>query len=791
MASHSKHRVTQKQKNADDNKWYKDRINELIGNGNVNLFGFGNINDKKRMKVNYDLFNNILNVQDFNYVCSPYGSNEIGELPARMVNRDIVSTKIKVLIGMEIRRPFGYKVIAVNPEATTRKEQEKFSRIRDFVISEIMTPIRQSIEQNQYEQNKGKKLTQDEQNQINNQIQQELKTQTPDEVHKYMLREHQDPAEVLASQILEYLSNELKIKDIFNTGWKHSLLSGIEVYWTGILNGNPTLKVVNPLMFNYDRSTDIKFIEDGDWAVCEYRMTPAQIVAAFGDELTEQEIDDLTNRVSTGTSFNFTFDGTANSHYLVSVFHCEWKSYRKIGFLSYTDENGQIQEDIVSEDYKLNKNAGDIGIVWEWIPEKHEGYRIFNDIYVKLRPVPGQHKDLNKLHECKLSYVGTAYDNLNSQVTSAMDRVKAFQYFYNIIQYRIEMLMASDKGKKILMNLNAIPKSLGIDLQKWLYYMDATNVSFVNPAEEGMRGASQDVTNLAKEIDMSLTSQINQYIQLAEYIDKKAGAALGISPQMEANIAATDAVTNTKQSIIQSSTILEPLFELHNIVKGNVLTSLLEVAKVAYSTGEVKNLAYVLDDLSQKMLTLDQEMLDNSSYGLYVTNSSKAFEAKQLVSDLAHAAIQNQTIELSDVIKVLKSDGITEAQEELENSERKKQEAQQNQQLAIEEAKRKAQEDARNFEREKMEHEKEMIILKEQERRETVIQQQTILALGFNEDKDMDKDGTPDVMEVANHALNHKVQTAKIALENEKFQHKKKIDEQKIAIDKEKLQKTK
>ena len=56
------------------------------------------------MKVNYDLFNNILDTTDFEYVTKPFGNKEEGELPARLVNRDILSNKIKSVLGMEQRR---------------------------------------------------------------------------------------------------------------------------------------------------------------------------------------------------------------------------------------------------------------------------------------------------------------------------------------------------------------------------------------------------------------------------------------------------------------------------------------------------------------------------------------------------------------------------------------------------------------------------------------------------------------------------------------------------------------
>jgi hypothetical protein len=124
-------------------------------------YGFGEVSEYRRMKVNYDLFNNILDLKNFEHVCEPFGS-EAGELPAKMVNRDIVSGKIKAMLGMEMKRPFSWKVIATNAEATTRKEQEEFGKIREFVVNSIVEPIRTKIEAKYQQEGKEKELGEEE-----------------------------------------------------------------------------------------------------------------------------------------------------------------------------------------------------------------------------------------------------------------------------------------------------------------------------------------------------------------------------------------------------------------------------------------------------------------------------------------------------------------------------------------------------------------------------------------------------------------------------------------------------
>lgn len=788
-------RLSLSQKLANDKEWYKRKADSLDKSHTELDIGYDGLSRKKKMKVNYDLFNNILNLKDFEYVCKPFGS-EAGELPAKMENRDISSSKIKSIMGMEIKRPMTWNVIAVNPEATTRKEQEEFGRIRDWVISEIVRPIRQEAELKAAEQTKGKSLTREEQEKIQQQIEEEIQAKTPDETRKYMEREHQDISEVMHQQLLQYVVQKCDVRRKFNIAFKHALLSSLGVMYVGIINGEPALWNINSIDFNYTNSPGLEDVKDAEEASCEFRMSPSTVVKYFGKELSKKQIDDLYN--GKATSINDKVErwlednsDTGSTFYLqnegntVRVLHCVWKSLRKIGFLSYIDEDGEIQEMIVDENYKLNKENGDINIEWEWIPEVYETWKIKDDIYVGMQPIPGQFKDLDNLYECNLPYYGAIYDNMNSEPTSLMDRLKVYQYYYNIIMYRLELLIASDKGKKVMMNVGMIPSSAGFDMKKWQYFMESTPYMWYDPQEEG--NSYTDVNTVAKVIDLSVASDMNKYIEIAEYLRTQAGRSVGITDQVEGQIGPTEQVGNTKQNLIQSSHILEWYFDTHSYTKRNVLQALIEAAKVAYSNSNKKKLTYFLDDLSRKTIDLDTGLLDSDTVGVFLVNSSKAEETKDTIRQLAHAAMQTQSAKLSDIVSMIRQESIVEMEDTLKAAEKEAAERdsklqQQNLQAQAEEAER---------EREWKREENDMLIdrdrRKEEERRKTVLATAALTGMSFNPDADADNDGLNDFFEIAKHGLNAEIQRDKIQLEKDKFNQQKKNDAEKNKIEKEKL----
>lgn len=780
-------RLTRKQKESNDYQWYKDNINNFCSRTENYIFDFLEDetfvgNDKHRMKSNYDLFNNKVNMKDFEAMCYPFGKDS-GKPKANFTHKDIVSGKIKALIGMEMRRPFSFKVLATNPEATTRKEQEEFNQIRDFVIQEITAPIRQQIMQEK--QNSQQQVPEE---QLSQEIEQEVQARTPQEVKLYMEREHQDPAELLAHQILEYLKEKEDIRNKFNLAWKHGLLSSKEIFRACIENKEPVLKVINPLYF--DCGEFEHNIEDAEWASYDEFLTVSEIVNRFGDVLTSQDIDDLYEKVqSRGTELYLqdVFSDNRSSD-RIRVTHCEWKALKPIKFIQGIDLiTGEPYEVVVDEEYKLNKEAGDISQETIWVVSRYEGYKIDNDLYLYLREVPGQYFDMENPTKCKLSYIGCYYDALNSEPTSVMDRIKHYNYLYDTILYRIENLINSDKGKILGLNSALIPlKSAKVTLDQWFYYTFENQIALLNPNEEGTR--QTDITQAVKEIDLSLISDIKKYVELADYIERRCGESVGITKQIEGQIGSNEAVRNTQQAIIQSANILEPYFEMHNIVKRNALQSLIEIAKVAYATYQPKYLTYALDDFSQRMLQIDYDLLENSTYGVFVSNSMKSDEALQMVRQLAHAAMQNQAIEMSDVMKVMRSESITEAEELLKKAEKERRELARQQQESEQQAQQQLQQAKQDFEKEKMYMEHQFKMEEIEKKGELEIQKQTILSIGFNENKDLDKDGTPDVLEVAKFGVDAEIKQRNIELQEAKLEQQKKEHEDNLKQQDKKLQ---
>lgn len=820
-------RLTERQKEYNEKKWYKDWVDLCSGRiGDNDEYDIPeNMTQRSRdISINYDLYDGRIDKKDFEYLYNPYGVDK--EQPVDFTHKDIISKRIKTIEGLEMARPFGYRVTAINAEATTRMEQEEAERIREYIVQQIMQPIQEQAQQNaqmhierlqmQLQQAQSSGASSEEIQQLQAQMQQaqqeaeqkaqmQIDAMTPDEVKKYMKRERQDPAEILMTHILNYMKEKQNVDRKFKEAWRDMAIAPFCCVWIGELNHEPTMEVVDPRRFAYRANNNSIYIEDGQWACYEKYMTTSEIAVEYGNELTDEEFSDLArgnqvdNPERVWISINGDYPSRGRNTRGIRVIHAEWKDVKKIRFLKYIDESGAEQETIVSTDYKLDKANGDISYEDKWIVTRYEGTKIGDEKYVRMREVPNQWRDLSNLSDrdrCKLSYKGV------DMRVSLVDRMKPFQLLYDIFMYRIEMLAAGDKGRALMINDNLKPDDLSVE--QFLYYLDTLHIGFLNNnTKEGDRAVPFNVGEAVKEIDRSASSDIQKYQQLLEWLDIKCGESVGMMPQLLGQIQQNEAVNNAQGAVNNSINTLEHYFYYFNEFKKNVLLGLVECSKSVFIKYQPKVLTYVLDDMSLEMVRPDYDLLDESTYGITLTNNTQYASILDMIKSLCQPAMQNQAIDLSDVIKVMKADNLTDAQELLEVSEEKKRKQAQDLQKQQNQAQQQLEQMRQEFEMKMKELEAnakiEQIKLKGEydlKIADMNLQRQALLAMGFDTDKDRNDNKIPDVIDQLNIMIDQRKADQKdrelnlkerqqISSEND-MAHKREMDEKKLEIERKK-----
>lgn len=636
-------------------------------------------------KINYDLLNGKLHMSDMMLVINP-DNIEAGFIPDRIQHYPIMNSKLNVLRGEESKRVFDYRVVVTNPNSISEIEENK--------KNELFQKIQQLVAE-----------TSQSEDEFNAEL---------EKLNEYYTYEWQDMKEIRANALLNHYWKELNMPLMFNQGFMDAMTVAEEIYMCDIVGGEPTIERLNPNKVRVFRSGASNRIEDADVIVIEDYWNPGRIIDTFYDALTKQDmeyIEKMPNTLGQGDTsmdniddrfayvngqifgeeiggeyfFGNGFEG--NGSLLpydiagnIRVLRVFWKSRRKIKKVkSYDPITGEEEFNFYPENYVLKKELGEEEEIF-YVNEAWEGTKIGRDIYVNMRPRVVQYNRLSNPSRCHFGIVGSIYNLNESKPFSLVDMMKPYNYLYDAVHDRLNKLMAKNWGKIITLDLAKVPAKWDID--KWMYYAKTNNIAVIDSFKEGNIGAATGklagALNNASSgvIDAELGNIIQQNINLLEFIKMEMSDVAGISRQREGQVSNRETVGGVERATLQSSHITEWLFVTHDDVKRRALECFLETAKVALK-GRSKKFQYILSDNSIRVMDIDGDEFAESDYGLVVDNSNAVQELQQKMDMLAQAALQNQTLNFSTIMKLYNSSSLAEKQRMVEKNEQMLMERQQ------------------------------------------------------------------------------------------------------------------
>ena len=537
------------------------------------------------------------------------------------------------------------------------------------------------------------------------------------------------------------------------------------------------------------------------------RMPYTEIYDRYYDKLTEKDLNKLeemmTGRPSNDIGDKGPIDNVnhinmhiydnpmydQNTRYNINVWHCCWKSFKKIYYVTYLDETGTPQVEIANEDYQ--KTGQEISVEPDWVVEVWEGYRAGTDLYFGIQPLEYQHVSIDNPNSQKLPYTGAVYSNTNSNPRSLVSILKPLQYMYIVLWYRLELAIARDKGKVINMDIAQIPKSMGITPERWLHYLSSVGVNFINPYEgkpSDPNGSRASSFNQFSSVDLTMGNVIAEYIQLMDKIEYLAGVISGITEQRQGQVSTHELVGNVERSVLQSSHITEPLFWVHAQCKRRALNMLLNTAKGAWEETGKKKLSYIFDTGERAFLDIDPRFY-YEDMDVFVSDTSKDLQNLQALKQLIQPAMQNGA-SLLEAAEVLTTDNLNLLKQKLMDMQKRQEEAQQQQQQA-------EQEQAVQLQQMQNEQREQELMLEEakmdlerykiDQDNQTKIVVAEISAYRGTEDKDIDMNGVSDPIEIGKQALEQrKIDSAEYTKRYEQRQ-KKEIEDKKIQLEKERM----
>jgi hypothetical protein len=640
-------------------KWQHESIDAAISAAVNNRSAH---NDKYEDAVNFDLYNNRLHMDDLLRSINKDGL--LGKtFPDLIENHPIMSPKISLLVGEEMKRRFDFNVAVSTPNVIIEKD----SYVHEAILTrleELMDPTKTPDMSRKDVENEVKRLS------------------------RWKKYGYRDIREMMVTNILHYYYEEQNLKNKFSRGFINAIISGKEFYDIDIYDSKIVVDVIDPRNLYYILGKDTIDLEDAEIIVYSSYLSPSAIVDKYYEWLTPAQIDEIENYISapvknTSGVINYTenyneqieilpYDGLLtreayiNSDGNIRVDKVLWESRRKVGKLLFINEDGEDDYRLVPEQYKPDEAAGE-EVKWFWINEWWEGTRIGEDIYVKIKPRPIQFRGVDNISLSKPGIVGSFYPG-----ASLVSKAKPYQYLYNIIAYKVQKTIAKYKGPMIELDLAKIPS--GWDMSKWFKIGDETGFLPVDSFKEGNRGAATgklagNFNTSGKEYNQNAGGYFNDMFNLMSYIDNTMGSIIGVSKQREGQIQNRETVGGVERAVTQSSHITEELFSTHDYTRLKVMKVIVENAKYLYKNKKSQMMQYLMDDTIINSFVVDGELLNESDYAVMITNSNNIEELIQSFKQLAPELIRANKANFSNLMDIYLSKSLAETRRSIENIE--------------------------------------------------------------------------------------------------------------------------
>ena len=673
--------------------WRKQCV-DFACNHNFLISG-ANRKSLKNKRINYDLLNGIIDMQDIEVILNPNGLQD-DLVPDKIQHYPIINSKLNVLRGEESKRLFDYKAIVTDPNSISEASNAK--------KAQILQDLQQLVQ--------------------NTSASEEEANQKLEELDQYYSYKWQDFREQRANILLNHYNKEINFSILFNDGIMDALTVGEEMYLCDIVGGEPIIEKLNPNNVTVFRSSYSKKVEDADMIIIEDYLSPGKITDIYGEFLTDKDrkyLENISNSHFSGgntdemanwderNSWVYVGDDKGNhrdkqliselfnSHSYteknsvcdfdgnIRVVRVFWKSRRKIKKVTSFDPiTAEENIDFYPETYIADKDRGEKEEAF-WINEAWEGTKIGDEIYVNIRPRPIQYNRLSNPSLCHFGIIGSIYSVNDSEPYSMVDMMKPYNYLYDVAHYRLNRLIARNYGKLAKLDLSLVPNGWKVD--KWLYFARKDGIAVVNSFNEGRQGAATGklaggLNNASNGvIDLDEGNTIQQYMNLMEFAKLEMAEVVGISKQREGQIANRETVGGVERATLQSSHITEWVFTIHEDLKRRVLDCFIETAKIAIK-GRNKKFQYIMPDFAQRLVDIDGDEFAEADYGIVIDSSQQSQALHQKMDALVQAAMQNQMINFSTALKMFASCSLSEKMRMVESNERQAQQRAQQQQQA-------------------------------------------------------------------------------------------------------------
>lgn len=677
----------------DVNTWLKKIADYYTSSGGHASSSISNdVRNFKKMAENYEIMIGNLDNDQLNKALNPMGLKQAKmDLEVNEQTIPVILPSVNTLIGEIYDRNIDFRAYIMNTDAISEKEvaiKKEFGSRLAAILDKKEKGM--SEEEFQLEMNK---------------------------IKQWQTYEAQDVRERVANHIIKDSIERYKFQQVTKNGWKDMIANSNEIYKFAIESGNVVFKHIHPTDISIFGLPDNGNIHESEAIIHNRYLTYSEVIASYN--LKKSEIDKILKETggegdSTADLLIFAKedsfdDNDEGMHYdsinnkfitknddngvrgnKVLVRTVYFKALRKVYKLhSIHPESGEEIITMIAGSYKAKKEEGE----WtetEYYPEYWQVTKILTDIYTDMKACDVQMRDMNNPKIVKAPIVGKVMMTGKKVSTSIIDVLKPIQYKWTVFSKKVSMLWSRNLGQLVKIDISKIPKKYGFDLDLFMSWITTFGIILEDPFNEGMKGQpSGQYTSSVSSVNLELSSSIQTALQYMIYLRELADETVGVTRQRRGELMASDGLGTTQESISRSLNITEELFQEHHEIQKELLQYILEYNKETIRTGDNKKIQYITDDMSYHIYDIDKDNFLDVDMGIFINNSKKQFEMDQMFTQLAHAAMQNGTMTMSEVMGLMNNYSMADKINKLKNAEqeqnlREKEAQEKQQQYAME-----------------------------------------------------------------------------------------------------------
>lgn len=596
---------------------------------------------------NYDLMKGIITYDDF-YRENPEVRSFVDllqsdvELPSYVKHYPIINPPINTAVGELGKRPDGRRVRAFDDDSRSEEMDNKTNKIQEFILQEGSRRVLQKAAA------KGLRLTEEEHEQM-----------TLEEVQDY-LTDYTSIGEEWGNHTITAMKRELEMKDKGEDAFRDLLTGGREsfhIYEDSSKRGFD-IEVANPKNVWKLTTPDKKYHRDA-YAIGLVQVMEISEIIEKVPEITKKEIDHLRQSSNDFGVLNvresnlFTKDVGINSikydtydplllqermlmesalkdnsdelrdwlgvstnvgtfGYKYTVVTAYWISKKKVGKLTYMDEDGNPQVTLVDEHYKEG-GPGEIDIEWGWVNQWFKGRKVGPDVY---HMAPFKLLDYSPI-------IGVSYEQKNTEVKSLVDMMKPYQAIYNVCMNQLWRLLEKEIGNVGYVNIRRVPKPKDGDgqdaIEIWEEEARTRGIMFDDDSPDNTKGATSN-TSVGKNIDLTRTNEIQSRYNTAIQMKLECWELVGMNRQRLGASLSTETATANQSDLTQSFAQTEPYFAQHEYVMDQVYQAILDTAQYIESTKPFSTMNYLTNEGESAFIRITGS--DIKSKDLHILNTT-------------------------------------------------------------------------------------------------------------------------------------------------------------------------